>query len=150
MVCIILAIEERNKQRTETATIELRNNDNCYVCGPKNRSGLRVVFEVDREARAILGRFTPGSAHEGWENIVHGGIIASLLDEAMVKLSSHLGMPAVSAEITVKFKAPARPGEEIVVRGRIVDARGRLVLAEASVERGAVVIAEARGKLLKV
>jgi hypothetical protein len=72
------------------------------------------------------------------------------MDEAMVKLSAHLGMPAVSAEITVKFKAPLRPGEEAVVQGRIVDSRHRLVLAEASVGRGTVLIAEAKGKLLKM
>jgi uncharacterized protein (TIGR00369 family) len=129
---------------------QLRDNRNCYVCGEKNPAGLHVRFEVHREQRSIRARFTPRPEHEGWEGIVHGGIITALMDEAMVKLASLLDMPAVSAELTVKFKAPARPGEEIVVHGRITNSHSRLILAEATVERGAVVIAEAKGKLLKV
>ncbi len=131
-------------------TADLKKNDNCYVCGERNSAGLRVAFEVDTAGGSICGRFTPRPEHEGWEGITHGGIIAALLDEAMVKLAAHLGMAAMSAEMTVKFKAPARSGEEVVVRGRIVGSRHRLIEAEAVVERGPVVIAEARGKLLKV
>lgn len=129
---------------------DLRNNQRCYVCGTENPSGLHAGFEIDRNTRTITGRFTPSSLHEGWQGIVHGGIISALLDEAMVKLAAHLGIHAVSAEITVKFKAPASPGEELVIRGRIINEANRLVEAESTVERGPVVIAEAKGKLLKV
>jgi predicted thioesterase len=72
------------------------------------------------------------------------------MDEAMIKLSAYLGAPAVSAEITVKFKAPAAPGEALVITARITSENRRLVTAEAKVERGAVVIGEAWGKLLKI
>jgi len=128
---------------------ELKDNERCYACGKDNPSGLQAVFEVDRSTRTIIGRFTPRHEHEGWEGIVHGGITATLLDEAMVKLAAHLGIRAVSAELTVKFKAPAASGEELVVSGRIVKDAGRLIEAEASLTRGAVVIAEAKGKLLR-
>ena len=128
---------------------ELRDNQRCYVCGRDNPSGLQVAFEIDQSSRTITGRFTPRSEHEGWEGIVHGGIIAALLDEAMVKLAAHLGIRSVSAELTVKFKAPAAPGEELLVRGRIVREASRLIEAEAVVERGLVEIAEASGKLLR-
>ncbi len=128
----------------------LRKTDTCFVCGAQNASGLRAVFEVDEERRSILGRFIPRPEHEGWEGVVHGGILTALMDEAMVKLAAHLGMPAVSAELTVKFKAPARSGEEVTIRGRITGSGHRLVLAEAEVVRGAVAVAEAKGKLLRV
>jgi len=129
---------------------ELKDNQRCYVCGKDNPSGLRAVFEIDKDARTITGRFSPRPEHEGWQGIVHGGIVAALLDEAMVKLAAHLGIHAVSAEITVKFKAPAKPGEELVVSGKIVKEANRLIEAEAVVERGPVVVAEAKGKLLKI
>lgn len=128
---------------------ELRDNGHCFVCGKDNPAGLRVVFEVDRNARTITGRFTPGVEHEGWQGIVHGGIVAALLDEAMVKLAAHVGTPSVSAELTVKFKAPAAAEEELVVSGKLVKDAGRLIEAEATVTRGTVVIAEAKGKLLR-
>ncbi len=136
--------------RRAIMTVDLKKTDNCFVCGRKNGSGLHAEFEIDARKRSIRGRFTPRPDHEGWQGIVHGGIIASLLDEAMVKLAAHLGIAAVSAEMTVKFKAPAAPGQDLVILGRIVETRNRLVLAESAISRGDVVIAEATGKLLKL
>ena len=129
---------------------ELKDNQRCYVCGKDNPAGLHVQFTVDHTARTITGRFTARREHEGWKGIVHGGIIATLMDEAMVKLAAHLGEPAVSAEITVKFKAPAALGEKLAITGKIVKEASRLVVAEAIVSRGLIVVAEAKGKLLKI
>ena len=129
---------------------ELKDNQRCYVCGKDNPSGLKAQFSVDHAARTITGRFTPRREHEGWEGIVHGGIIAALMDEAMVKLAAHLGEPAVSSEITVKFKARVAPGEELVVTGRLTREANRLIEAEATVEKGLIVVAEAKGKLLRI
>ncbi|HEY6012104.1 MAG TPA: PaaI family thioesterase [Nitrospirota bacterium] len=130
--------------------IRLRDNEHCYVCGKKNPAGLAVDFTVTKESRSISAKFTPSNVHEGFEGIVHGGILSALLDESMAKLAFSLGIHAVTAEMTVKFKSPAAPGEELFVSGRLTRETGRLILAEAKVERGALVIAEATGKLLKV
>ncbi len=129
---------------------QLRDNQGCYVCGTKNPSGLGVVFDINRSARLISGRFAPSAAHQGFEGIVHGGILSALLDEAMAKLAFSLGIPAVTAEITVKFKSPASPGEELTITGRITHETRRLIQAEAKIEKGLVMIAEATGKLLRV
>ena len=67
----------------------------------------------------------------------------------MAKLAFSLGIPAVTAEMTVKFKSPAAPGEELIVSGRLTHETKRLIQAEAKIERGPVVIAEAKGKLLE-
>lgn len=130
--------------------IQLRDNERCYVCGTKNASGLAVHFEIDKEARSIRARFTPSDIHQGFEGIVHGGILSALLDEAMAKLAFSLDIPAITAEITVKFKAPSAPGEELMITGRLTRETKRLVQAEAKIERGPVVIAEATGKFLKI
>jgi uncharacterized protein (TIGR00369 family) len=127
-----------------------RDNERCYVCGKKNPVGLKIDFKINAETRSIFGSFTPSRDHQGYEGIVHGGILSSLLDEAMAKLAYSLGTPAVTAEITVKFKTSAAPGDELSVFGRITEETKRLVLAEARIERGLVVIAEAKGKLLRI
>lgn len=129
---------------------ELRDNERCYVCGKKNPAGLGVAFEVDTDARSIRARFTPLPLHQGYEGIVHGGILSALLDEAMAKLAYSLGIPAVTAEMTVKFTSPAAPGEELAVSGKLTHETRRLIEAEAVIKKGLVVIAEAKGKLLRI
>ena len=128
----------------------LRDNQRCYVCGTENPEGLGVQFEIDHKARSISARFTPRDAHQGFEGIVHGGIISALLDEAMAKLSVALGIPALTAEMTVKFKASAAPGEELLITGKLVEETRKLVRAEAAIVRGLVVVAEAKGKLIRM
>lgn len=128
---------------------QLRDNQRCYVCGKQNPAGLSVDFEINRNTRSISARFTPLDIHQGFEGIVHGGILSALLDEAMAKLAFSLGLPAVTAEMTARFKAPAAPGEELFVSGKLVHESGRMIHAEAKIERGLIVIAEATGKLLR-
>ena len=129
---------------------ELRDNERCYVCGKKNPAGLGVAFEINADARSIRARFTPADIHQGYEGIVHGGILSALLDEAMAKLAYSLGIPAVTAEMTVKFRSPASPGEELSISGRLARETSRLIEAEAIIEKGVLVIAEAKGKLLRL
>ena len=128
---------------------ELRDNQRCYVCGKENPAGLGVNFEINHEQRAISAKFTPLDIHQGYEGIVHGGILSALLDEAMAKLTVSLGIPAVTAEMTVSFKAPAAPGEELLISGRLTQETKKLLQAHARIERGPVLIAEATGKLLR-
>ena len=128
----------------------LRDNDHCYVCGKKNPVGLGIEFEIDKTARTINAAFIPTSMHQGYEGIVHGGILSSLLDEAMAKLAFTVGLPAVTAEIIIRFKASAVPGQKLLISGRLTHESSRLLQAEAIIERGPVVIAEAKGKLLRM
>lgn len=129
---------------------ELRDNPHCFVCGKENPAGLGVDFEINRERRSISAKFTPLDIHQGYEGIVHGGILSALLDEAMAKLTVGLGTPAVTAEIRVAFKSPAAPGNELLISGRLLQETRKLIQAEAKIERGPVLIAEATGKLLRI
>ena len=129
---------------------DLSDNQLCYVCGSKNEAGSGWPSGSTGTPNPSPGRFTPAAAHQGYGGIVHGGIISALLDEAVAKLAFSLGLPAVTAEMTVKFRSPAAPGEELLVTGRLRNIDRRLILGEAKVEKGLTVIAEAAGKLVKV
>jgi len=129
---------------------ELRDNQRCYVCGKENPAGLGVDFEINREQRTISAKFTPSDNHQGYEGIVHGGILSTLLDEAMGKLTVSLGIPAVTAEMTVQFRTPAAPGDELFISGWITSETKKLIQAQAKIERGSVLIAEATAKLVRV
>lgn len=113
--------------------MELQGDDYCFGCGAANPEGLRLRFDVDEGRRSAEATFTPRPEHQGYTGVTHGGIIATLLDEAMLKLCWELGIPAVTARLEVELKRPAPVGEELRVRGWIVDDKGKLVEAEAEI-----------------
>jgi uncharacterized protein (TIGR00369 family) len=106
---------------------------NCFVCGERNSGGLRLRFVIDRERQTLRTNFTASPAYQGWDGIVHGGIISTLLDEAMAKLVYEIGYLAVSASLEVKFKKPAPILEPLLVYGEITEVGRRLIKAKAHV-----------------
>lgn len=128
---------------------ELIDDSHCFVCGKDNPAGLKLHWVTD--GRRTEATFTLGKAYQGWKDVVHGGILATVLDEAMTRLAWQvLGGGVVTAEITVRYKKPARVGERLTVRAELEDAKGRLVPARADIrDAGGALIAEATGKTLR-
>ena len=122
----------------------------CWICGEKNEEGLQLTFSLDEDAKTIQTSFIPTKTYQGYDGIVHGGILSALLDEAMAKLAFELGYNAVTAMLNVRFKNPARVGERLVVRGEITGVNRKLVLAQATIhgEDGRL-IAEGDSKLVR-
>ena len=113
--------------------MEIINDDYCFACGARNPIGLKLRFDVDAAARTAVATFTPRPEHQGYADITHGGILATVLDEAMMKLCRELGIPAVTARLEVEFKKPAAPGETLTVRGWIDADRGRVIATRAEI-----------------
>ena len=123
---------------------------NCFVCGVNNPNGLRLRFEIDREKQTLRTTFLAGPTFQGWDGIVHGGIICTLLDEAMAKLVYELGYPAVTASLEVKFKKPAPILETLFVYGEITEVSKRLVKARARVSKeDGTLLAEGKSTLVR-
>ena len=127
--------------------MQLRDDRMCFVCGSENPIGMHLPFTVDGDDCVL--EFTPGKVHEGWGEVMHGGLIATLLDEAMTRICWERGLPAVTAEMQTRFRKPVRIGSRTVIRGRIAARHGRLLTcaAEMSLEDGTVA-ATATGKLV--
>ncbi len=131
--------------------MELDDDRMCFVCGQDNPGGLRLVFSLDREGKSLSADFTPAKTWQGYKNVVHGGIISTILDEAMTKLAYSLGMNAVTGKLVVRFKKPLMVGERVRITGRILKESGRTVEASAEAVRDdGTVVAEAEGLLVKV
>ena len=131
--------------------MELKDDMHCFVCGRDNPMGLRLRFDIDEAARSIKTVFQPGKEHQGYKDVVHGGLISTVLDEAMTKLAFSLGLDAVTGRLTVRFKRPLMVGEWVTVTGRLVKESGRAIEAEAvAVRDDGTVIAEAEGLLMKL
>ncbi|MBI4687827.1 MAG: PaaI family thioesterase [Nitrospirae bacterium] len=130
-------------------TIRLIDDNYCFVCGKRNPIGLRLDFAFD--GRTIRTEFIPGKEHQGYFNIVHGGIISTLLDEVMVKLAIALGMPAVTAQMDIRLRKPLNVGQKITVEAEILKEGRKLLESYAkAVTEDNILIADAKGKLVKI
>ncbi len=88
---------------------------------------------------------------QGWEGIVHGGLLATVLDEVMIYAAGSNGLRCVTGEITVRYVKPARTGDAYRLVGRVTGAKGKIVLAESELLGGdGEVFARATGKLFEV
>ncbi|HEY8171332.1 MAG TPA: PaaI family thioesterase [Candidatus Limnocylindria bacterium] len=119
----------------------------CFACGGSNPIGMRLRIEIgDGFARSS---WTAGDDFVGWSDKIHGGIVATLLDEVMAWAPSSFDSWAVTAELTIRYRSPAAPGEELLATGRVVgrrrrifDVRGEVVTADGRL------IAEGSGRYL--
>ncbi len=129
----------------------LSSDDGCFVCGKNNAGGLRLDFSYSEDGQSAETVFQPGENHQGWQGIVHGGMIMTVLDEVMAKAAVHKGLQVVTAEMTVKLKQPAHTNEPLQCRGTISEVKKRIVYARASAFRpDGSLIAEATAKLVIV
>jgi uncharacterized protein (TIGR00369 family) len=88
---------------------------------------------------------------QGWAGIVHGGLLASVLDEVMIYAAGAKGFTCVTGEMTVRFIKPASTGVAYTLKGRFVEDKGRIVVAESELLDGAGErVARASGKLFKI
>ena len=120
----------------------------CFACGTENPVGLHVTFSRTEDGGAAA-TFVAGPHHEGWPGIVHGGILATLLDEAMAYALWFSQHRAVTARMDMRFRLPVGAGVPLsissnitgLVRG-VIDARARITLNDGSV------VAEATGRFM--
>jgi len=121
----------------------------CFACGPANPKGLHLTFRF--EGDAYVCDFTPAKEYQGWDDIMHGGIVATVLDEVMTRILWEKGISAMTAEMTVRLKKPVPIGRPATARARITEARKRLYLTEAELLLAdGSVAATATGKFLVV
>lgn len=113
---------------------EVAKYNHCFVCGPQNPIGLKLRFVSD--GSQVTTTFRPEAVHEGYKNIAHGGIIAAILDEVMIKVALAQDIFCVTAQIEVRYKKPVFVGAELTITGSISERKGRLVRTIGSVRDG--------------
>lgn len=134
--------------------LELNDDHRCFACGRLNEEGLRLRFDYPEPGRC-RAEFVPGQKFQGWHGILHGGIISTLLDEGFAHAlggpDRGSGQAAVTAEMTVRFKKPARIGQKIILEGRVVSVEKRVIQCESVLrDEAGTEIASATGKLISI
>ena len=127
---------------------KLEDDNYCFVCGKQNPYGLHLTFSL-HEGSAVT-EFIPQKIHQGYKDIVHGGIISTLLDETMVKAALLQGIPAITAEITVRFLKPLIVGEKVIIEASITTMNKKIIETSASMRKtDNTLVAEGHAKLLR-
>jgi uncharacterized protein (TIGR00369 family) len=132
--------------------MRVENNHRCFACGKENPFGLQVDPDIAPDGTQVKIECTPSGHFQGWANVIHGGILSTLLDEAItyVGVASFDG-PAVTAQLEIRFKRPALTGNKLIVTANRVKITKRLIEAEAYIDlEDGTRVAEGNGKVIKV
>jgi acyl-coenzyme A thioesterase PaaI-like protein len=103
----------------------------CFGCGIDNPCGLHLQFKWD--GKSACAEFTPQEMHQGWPGIVHGGLIATMLDEAAGWAAREKGIDMVTAKMEVLFRNPASIGIPLIITGAITRENSKRFEAYASI-----------------
>jgi uncharacterized protein (TIGR00369 family) len=120
----------------------------CFVCGKENEHGLKLSFSSDKGRSS--SEFILQQHFQGYKDIIHGGIIAAILDEAMIHAAVSENLSPVTAEITVRYKQPLSSGSPAIVEAELTQNGPRIIEARARItdNTSGIVIAEATGKMI--
>jgi uncharacterized protein (TIGR00369 family) len=133
----------------DTIRLEPKLTNKCFGCGGANDGGMKLTFEQDNANRKIVGRFVLGARYQGGGGMAHGGIIATLLDEAMGKVCRFREARAVTAELTVEYVKPIHVENEIVVEASEQESKGRNLFLTGEIRNAAgEVLARGRGRFV--
>lgn len=121
----------------------------CYGCGRDNVRGLGLRFRVE-DGRAVA-EFTPEQFLQGFPGYMHGGGIATVLDEAMGWAAYAAGVWAMTAKFTMRFRRPAPLQQQVRVSGWLTRDRGRFLELRAEMRsRHGHLLAEADGVFVRL
>jgi uncharacterized protein (TIGR00369 family) len=99
--------------------------NHCFGCGPSNEAGLRLKFVLDKERQRFVCRFRLQRRFVGPPAHAHGGIIATILDEAMGKVSKLRNIIALTGQMEVKYLKPVPLFKPLIVEGWELRVSGR-------------------------
>jgi len=133
-----------------TRFVRLQKNY-CFACGKNNPNGMRLRFSYDEARDRFISRFHLGKRFTGPPGHCHGGIIATILDEAMGKVNKRHDVIAVTAEITVNYLKPVPLNQALRVESWEVkvDGREHINTAEILNQKGEV-LARSRGLFIAI
>ncbi len=127
----------------------LPHSGGCFVCGDENDGGLRTRFFV--EGDTVRARLAVPKHLNGYRGVVHGGVLAALIDESMGWAATVFGRGDrmyVTGELTIKYIAPVPPGETVEIVSRLVDDAGRVAYGAGEALCGGKACVRATGKFL--
>ncbi len=132
----------------DAAPFNVEADSGCFVCGVDNPAGLNARFDVHRENGSASAQLTLGQQYQGWKDVIHGGILATLLDEVAIYACRSRGEQFVTVEISVRFRKPVPVGSLIDLRGQIVENKRKIFSVKSKIEIDGILYAEATVRVM--
>lgn len=130
--------------------LNLQDDHMCYVCGAKNPNGFKLSFGHPQKG-VLRSEVTFSKEHQGFKDIVHGGMIGMLLDEMVVNLAWVEKMPAVTAMLNLRLKKAVKIGEKILLEGRLERVEDKIIYGVATAKNvGGEVLAHAKVTCIRI
>ncbi len=136
-------ITESNINKLQETQLQVNDDNHCFICGDHNPIGLHAVFTTDPEKGRAETRVRIPEHFQGWQGIVHGGILSALLDEICAQACMARGLQVVTSEMRLRYRKPVPTGTEITVIGEIVRDRRRLIDVRGIIELEGETVTEA-------
>lgn len=132
-----------------TAPIPPHHDPACWGCGD-NPTGLHLPTPTEEGLSEYEAYLTFDDRHQGGPGIVHGGIVAGALDEAVGLLATWYAFPTVTARMFVRYRRPVPINTELLLAAVLTEARGRRLHVDARLTDGDESLAECRAALVHV
>ena len=107
----------------------------CFVCGQDNPKGFKIEVRYSETELTAETELAIPREYQGWADVIHGGILSTLLDELMAHAVWHFAGPGLTLSLEVRFHQPLKPDEPILVRGVLHTKNGSRRLAEGEIIR---------------
>ncbi|TMF61501.1 MAG: PaaI family thioesterase [Chloroflexi bacterium] len=121
----------------------------CFACGHRNESGLKLTFR--RDGARIVADYTPAERYQGFPGVLHGGILATMLDETMGRTGALRQEWLMTGKLDIRYRQPAPIDQPLRVWGEIARERNGAIDAVGAVElMDGTVLAEARGMFVRL
>lgn len=128
---------------------EFLMDESCFACGMSNDNGLKL--DIAEHDDGVMARIEPPEWAQGYNRVVHGGIIATILDELAVWAAFKKGHKSVTGELSMRIRKAMSVDSTYTASARVVKTKHRLIEAESKiVDEGGELIASAVVRLLKV
>jgi len=138
-------------KKTNSTTGGNGTRNYCFGCGPHNTAGMHLRFQFHGDDPVVRGAFRMPGRYQGSHKVLHGGIVALLLDEAMGKFNRLEEIIAPTAELSVEYLRPVPVGRKITVEARRIRQQGRHYWREGAIlDEDGKVLARGTGRFVKI
>jgi uncharacterized protein (TIGR00369 family) len=128
-------VDTTTEDRTDETFTQQPNSKHCFVCGLESPVGLQMRFE-DNGVDEVRAKYTVGDKYQGYPGVVHGGVVAAMLDEVAGRtvMITDPDRFMMTAKMEIRYRKPVPTETELTMVGHLIKDRGRLAQAHGEIQ----------------